>query len=104
MMTVVRLKRAVRFVEQQLLAHADSYSRDPGLGRRRRTDDLPIEARDTISLAFGHVEGDVRHAELYRTESVAVRAVAADAIAPGAGHFDVIGPLVESEARLRETL
>src|SRR5262245_62018306 len=97
----------VGLAEQQLLVLADLDARDRAVAVRDlgwRADHLRIEAGDAFGAADRDVELDIGEAKRDAAEARGVGLVAADAIAPGAGGFDVIVVLGEGEARAVELL
>jgi hypothetical protein len=90
----------VRLAEDEMLAGADRGARKPPalvLGHVAfRAQHLAVEAGDAVERAARHLQLDIRHAEHHAAEALA-GAVAADAVAPGAGRLDVVVVLLESE-------
>ena len=107
-MAVIGRDRLVGLVEQQILMVADVDPGDParpvavdcGLGAKQ----LAIEARDPLGGAFRHVELEIGHAEIDRAKALEVRAVHVEAVAPRAGHLDMVIVLGDGELGAGERL
>ena len=82
--------RLVGFAKDQELLPRHAHIKQAIAHRRAGADDLLIEPRNARQRAMRDIEFDIRHAERDAAKLFGIRAMAAHAIAPGAGHIHMI--------------
>ena len=82
--------RLVGFTEGQELLARHAHIKQAIAHRCAGADDLLIEARNARQRAMRDIEFDIGHAERDAAELFGIRAMAAHAIAPGAGHIHMV--------------
>ena len=91
--------RLVGFTEDQELLARHAHIKQAIAHCRTGADDLLIEACNARQRAMRDIKFDIRHAERDAAELFGIRAMAAHAIAPGAGHIHMILSLGEAILR-----